>query len=246
MNFIKFLSRGHIKPAEFVPSILNRLLRLIKKKIRVPYEFVEGLPISAESLNIVDIGANRGQFCEKLLISYPNAKILAIEPQVELADELVRKFNSDRLIVKQCGFGEANYRHDLNIMSESGASSFKDQHAKHSKINPHLSLISTSTVDVKKGDDVIGEVFGAENIFLVKIDVEGFEVNCLKGLSSSLSKIKFILIEISSVRADSYIHDVIEILNLLVSTHDLVSLSDIIRDEKGWIVQADYLFKRND
>jgi hypothetical protein len=48
------------------------------------------------------------------------------------------------------------------------------------------------------------------------------------------------------VRADSYIHDVIEILNLLASTHDLVSLSDIIRDEKGWIVQADYLFKRND
>ena len=40
---------------------------------------------------------------------------------------------TDRLIVKQCGFGEANYNHNLNIMSESGASSFKDQHVKHSK-----------------------------------------------------------------------------------------------------------------
>jgi FkbM family methyltransferase len=219
---------------------------LFKKKIRIPYEFVEGLPISQEYLNIVDIGANKGQFCEKLLISYPNAKILAIEPQVSLAKDLLNKFKTDRLIVKQCGFGESNYRHNLNIMSESGASSFKDQHLKHSKTNPHLRLINTINVDVRKGSEVIEEVFSGENIFLIKIDVEGFELNCLKGLSSIFTRIKFILIEISSVRADSYAREILDILNLLSETHDLVSLNDIIRDKKGWIVQADFLFKLND
>ncbi len=246
MNLIKLLSKGHIRPDELVPSIFNRLLRLCKKKIRIPYEFVEGLPISEEYLNIVDIGANKGQFCEKLLISYPNAKILAIEPQVNLAKDLLNKFKTDRLIVKQCGFGEDNYRHNLNIMSESGASSFKDQHVKHSKTNPHLHLINTSNVDVRIGSEVIEEVFGPKNIFLIKIDVEGFELNCLKGLSSIFTKIKFILIEISSVRTDSYAREILDILNLLSQTHDLISLNDIIRDDKGWIVQADFLFKLND
>jgi len=246
MNLIKFLSRDHISPAEFVPSIFNRLLRLAKKKIRIPYEFVEGLPISGDFLNIVDVGANKGQFCEKLLISYPNAKILAIEPQANLANDLLNKFKTDRLIVKQCGFGDANYNHNLNIMSESGASSFKDQHVKHSKTNPHLHLINISNVNVRKGSEVIAEVFNDENIFLIKMDVEGFELNCLKGLSSIFTKVKFILIEISSVRTDSYAREILDILNLLSQTHDLVSLNDIIRDEKGWIVQADFLFKLND
>ncbi len=246
MDLIKFLSRGHIKASEFVPSILKRLLRLVMKKIHLPYEFVDGLPVSRESLNIVDVGANRGQFCEKLLISYPNAKILAIEPQANLAENLLNKFQSDKLIVRQCGFGESNYMHNLNIMSESGASSFKKQHEKHSKTNPHLHLIKTSIVDVRKGSEVIEEVFGSEDIFLIKIDVEGFELNCLKGLSSIFTKIKFILIEISSTRTDSYAHEILNILNLLSETHDLMNLNDVIRNEKGWIIQADFLFKRND
>jgi FkbM family methyltransferase len=212
----------------------------------MPYEFVEGLPISKEYLYIVDVGANKGQFCEKLLISYPNAKILAIEPQANLARNLSSNFQGDRLVVRQCGFGEANYKKKLNILSESGASSFKNQHAKHSKSNPHLNLIKTSIVDVRKGSEVIEEVFNKKNIFLVKIDVEGFEINCLKGLLPSLPRIKFILIEISSVRADSFAREIIDILNLLYKTHDLLNLHDIIRDENGRIIQADFLFKIND
>jgi FkbM family methyltransferase len=245
MNIIGFLSNGHIKGAELIPSIAIRIFRLVKKKLGIQYQFVQGLPISNEKLNIVDVGANKGQFCEKLLISYPNAKVLAIEPQTDLAFQLLNKFATDRLIVRQCGLGEANYKDKLNVMSESGASSFKRQHIKHSKTNPHLTLVNTTTVEIRKGDDVINEVFRNEDIFLAKIDVEGFELNCLKGLQKCLPRINFILIEISSVRTDSYLKDILSIMDILSKTHDFISLNDIVYDEKGWIVQADYLFKLN-
>jgi FkbM family methyltransferase len=135
---------------------------------------------------VFDIGANIGKFT-KLFLKL-NAKIICVEPQRDLADDLVEKFKkNDSVFVINNGIGSYKTKSMFYICEDNTKSSFiKDWNKKsHENI---FKIKSSYEIDIITLDDLI-ERFGTPTF--CKIDVEGFELEVLKGLNKPIKYLSF-------------------------------------------------------
>ena len=133
-----------------------------------------------------DIGAHTGWF--SLLaskISGPNGKVFSFEPSPDVFNVLsanIRGLNSVRAI--QCGVGSAD---TVAAFAAQGASSSASFVEEVTKINQHYlpeTPIRKVEVKIRKVDTLVNEIGWPH---LAKIDVEGFELEVLKGATGLLS-----------------------------------------------------------
>lgn len=127
-----------------------------------------------------DIGANAGSRTEVFLCL--GARVVAIEPQEELVFHLMKQFGSNanfHLVPKAVGAAEGE--DTLYIASAHAVSSLiPDWYLHHQR---SFQLKATRQVPVTTLDNLIIE-FGLP--VFAKIDVEGFELEVLRGLSSPI------------------------------------------------------------
>ncbi|RDC65919.1 FkbM family methyltransferase [Adhaeribacter pallidiroseus] len=154
---------------------------------------------------LVDIGSNRGESILSMLIAskanYSN-KIIGFEPNYLIFEKLKNYFRTNKR-VSVYNFGLANKDRDLTLFVPfyrkwmfDGLSSFKYE-AAHDwlktqlwRFDEHKLHIRTVKCEVKKLDD-----FKLKPYF-VKIDVQGYELEVLKGAMETLKNFKpIILIE---------------------------------------------------
>ncbi|MDD3859053.1 MAG: FkbM family methyltransferase [Bacteroidales bacterium] len=151
-----------------------------------------------KSINtIVDVGAHLGSFSVYLNSYYSIKKCLLIEPIPELCDKMRDTFKNDDgfIIINKLVMGDSN-DYTLHINEQQSTSSvldFKDI-PELSEINISkrcdMNFISTTLDEVCRENEI-------ESIDLLKIDVQGAEINVLEGGLSILHKTKFIYIELS-------------------------------------------------
>ena len=148
----------------------------------------------------IDVGAHKGEFLNYLLsINYK--KIYCFEPQKKIFKIVYKNFKNKKNI--QCfnlGLAHKNYKiifYENKLSSTSSFSVGKNtpfSKIKNLIINSKNFYVDKYPINVKTLDEIFinKKIF---NIFL-KIDVEGFELNVLKGAKKTISKkVKFILIE---------------------------------------------------
>lgn len=158
-----------------------------------PFNFI---PLQHEEVYcVIDIGANIGSISLAALRSFPNANVYAFEPLSELIPVITDKCArySDRLYIKNIALGEVAQNLTINISNSPAASSFKPRAKSYIQQNPCIKTLSRREIRVEKLDD-------QENLItpdVVKIDVEGFEYEVIRGGAQLLSKAKCIIIEIS-------------------------------------------------
>jgi len=126
----------------------------------------------------VDIGANIGMITLHARSLVGSAgRIDCFEPNPDCVDSLRRNLalnDIQNVVIHQCALAEIAGSMTLSLMSgHSGTATLADVGGK---------AIRKIVVDVRVGDEVIKEVPR-----LMKIDVEGFELQVLKGLRSTLS-----------------------------------------------------------
>jgi FkbM family methyltransferase len=159
--------------------------------------------ILGEGDTFIDIGSNEGFF--SILASKifgPAGHVYSIEPQQRLWEILMKNISLNNCFNTQLlplGIGSAEQTLTLNLYStlNTGASSFgKDYNFKVSFAGARKWLYGHQTVKVKPLDE-IAKIF-PERIKLIKIDVEGFEFEVLKGMTLILNsqRIDHLLIEI--------------------------------------------------
>ena len=150
---------------------------------------------------IIDIGAHKGEFLESTLKIEKVNSFYAFEPQKNIFKELNGKFSDNQKITL------FNYAMDKEITSRklkinklSMTSSLAEINDKslYLKIkNFLLSSKSNFEDEYEVQTQTVDKVF--ENISLkkglLKIDVEGFEMNVIKGSQVKLNEIPFILLE---------------------------------------------------
>lgn len=148
----------------------------------------------------VDIGAHKGEFLSYILrLKYK--KIFCFEPQRNIYRQLFKKFKKNKKIkFYNIGLSKENSKRTIFINKLTSTSTFSKYKVsnflriKNFILNSPNTFIDKYNVNIRKLDDVITNK-EVKDCFL-KIDVEGFELNVLKGAKKFLSnKTKLVLVE---------------------------------------------------
>lgn len=150
---------------------------------------------------IIDVGAHKGEFLEKMLKIEKINTFYAFEPQKHIFNELNKKFSENSKIVL------FNYAVDKEVSNKklqvnklsmtSSLAEFNDK-SLYLKIKNFLTFSKTNFVEEHETQtNTIDNIFKKINLekTLLKIDVEGFELNVIKGSQIKLKEISFVLIE---------------------------------------------------
>lgn len=184
----------------------------------------------SKEVKIIDIGANKGQSIDFFLNIYPNAEIDSFEPNKKLFSFLQNNYmskNNSRKNIKLHNLGLSNIKGELifheNILDETSTfeelnlnSKYLQKKAKVLGVTKENIIVDNYKVNVIRLSDFILQNPGVLYEIL-KIDVEGHELQCLQGLfNDELKTIPIRFIQLESHNDDMYLsnnqHNDIEIL----------------------------------
>jgi len=134
-----------------------------------------------EGSNVLDIGTNIGWVAHNLARISKSGSVLGFEPDPYNYDRCLEniKLNSlKNLHVYPVGLGAANTRVGMEIRTPSNLGG--------NRIAPAAGNATTRTVEIKKLDD-FEPAKALRQIHLIKIDVEGYELNVLRGAENTIA-----------------------------------------------------------
>jgi len=181
-------------------KILEKFVAIINSKYQQKriMSFFKNLNIEVA----IDVGSHKGEFIDSLLELKKIKKIHAFEPQKEIFKELQYKYkNKNKVDLNNYALGSKKGEAILNINKLSSASSIRNFNKKslwykfrNLLIHEKNSVIFKKRIKI----DIIDNYFklrSINSIDLLKIDVEGYELEVLKGTTKNMSKVKYVVIE---------------------------------------------------
>ena len=176
-NFINFLDKNYHH---------KRIIRFLKKyKIDL----------------IIDIGSHKGEFLFNITTHLPFKKAYSFEPQIEIFNILKSKsINDERVIHNNIALSDIIEKKKIVINKLTSTSSLSDFDQNSIFLKVKNFLLKQKNEELKSYEiqtDTIDNYFKEINLqsSLIKIDVEGYEFNVLKGSKNTIKKISFVLIE---------------------------------------------------
>jgi len=149
--------------------------------------------------NVLDVGANVGAYSEELNRFFPKSKIFAFEPSSSAAEEFSKRFAGNAsvsLINSAIGKSDGNATLYFDFES-SGLASLTNRRLGHFGINfGHSQNVKVMTLDTWFEQSQVIPDF-------IKIDVEGHELDVLKGAEKVLKKTKLVQFEFGGCNIDT-------------------------------------------
>jgi FkbM family methyltransferase len=151
--------------------------------------------------DIVDVGSNRGNWSNAIIPKLKidsSALIMLIDPIQECSEDNLK--NLQKLAEVQCvrlAVGSGKSFGNIHIASNDGeSSSFLNFAAAHSNAAPEVVYLAEEKVEIAALDFICHDILGRQNT-LLKIDVQGFEMEVLQGASRLLNQCSVIVVEAS-------------------------------------------------
>jgi FkbM family methyltransferase len=188
---------------------------------------------------IVDVGANKGQFALLAAELFPGATIYCFEPLEEPAARL-RKMLGSGVKLFETAIGCSESQSIIHVARRDDSSSLLPI-AKQSEIFPGTELREKRVVSVAP----LTKYLSLEKLnqpVLLKIDVQGYELQVLKGCDPLLF-FRYIFLRCSFIelyQKQALAGDVI--LYLIDRNFQLSGVYNQVKDRNGRPVQADFLF----
>lgn len=207
--------------SDLIPPIFFKIQRKLCNKLGIgdvrihPFNKI---PLSITPKVIMDVGANIGDVALAALKSYPSTKIICFEPVANSFYTLSNRLKSysERVTLINKALSDKSGECNINITSFHGSNSINPQSHFHSYINPGIREISKEKIQLAKLDEYI-EKFNGQVVDILKLDVEGHELNVINGGKLFIKKyVDVIIIECSIMRDNSWENQSIsEIFNSL-------------------------------
>jgi FkbM family methyltransferase len=149
---------------------------------------------------LIDVGANEGHFSRAAAILGRPARVLAVEPQADCQAALrARLEDMPGCTIFKLAMGSARGTVTLNrTRSGSFASTLRPIPGISAEYGNSAELIGTEDVELSTVD-AIAEAAGLDEVGLLKIDVQGAELEVLKGARNTLQRTTAVLLEINYV-----------------------------------------------
>lgn len=191
-----------------------------------PIDFIRSRGIDV----VVDVGANVGQYAERLRSDGYAGWIISAEPVHAAFDMLAARASADaRWQVLDLAFGEKRGTSQINISEASVFSSIRSQLPSAAAFNVESRVIGRETIRMARLDDIFPELPRGQAF--LKIDTQGYEQQVLMGASDCLSKFLGVQMELPIVHlyegtwrfdeAAAYMHERgFEISNIVPVNYD--------------------------
>jgi FkbM family methyltransferase len=201
-------------------------------------------PLPPDLRTVIDVGANRGQFAVVARERWPAAKLICFEPLPQAAAVLRRVVgeNADVEMV-EAAVSFAPGTATIHVSRSDDSSSLLAITNRQSVTFPGTDEVATVDVPTTSLDHHLDGALARPA--LLKLDVQGFELEVLRGAEKTLSSVDFVVVECSfqefyagQAKAD----DVVRFLHghgfsLLTATAPSV-------DRHGVVLQLDFIFER--
>lgn len=191
---------------------------------------------------MIDVGANYGQFVEKMRSARFRGDIISFEPISAAHAFLVAKAGRDPHwhIAPRMAIGDTEGDIEINIYADSSLSS------------PYRIIDSNETpvierVHMMRLDDALTGFDLTGRQILLKIDVQGFETAVLDGAPETLEKATAIMLEVSLLPMYEHETPYLEMLSRLreLGFHAVYFAPVLNRNRLGEAVQMDAFLVRN-
>ena len=197
-------------------------------------------------LELLDVGANQGQFASSLFSAGYNGSITSFEPLLiphkklkKLAEKNPRWLVADRVAVgAEIGIVEINI--SQNLVSSSILPILVD----HTSAAPNSKYMGRESISMITLDSFFNKK--PMNRPFIKIDTQGYEMQVLKGCANSLKDVSGVLVEVSIASLYEGQADYISLLSFLRDAgFDIWAVNPGFRDpSSGRLLQFDALFFR--
>lgn len=193
---------------------------------------------------VIDVGANVGQFSLTCRILYPSVSIVAFEP-IPQAAALYRRVHAEcpRVTLNEFALGTEAGTAVLHLSRSADSSSLLPIGELQTSVFPKTEEVGTIEVPVARLDDFSSTWSGRKNQ-LLKLDVQGFELNVLLGGQQTLQSCRFVYVECSEVQLYKGQAVRQEVSSFLESKGFEEAGRFNAQFMDGNLIQADYLFQR--
>ena len=192
---------------------------------------------------VVDIGANRGQFALVARRVFPLARIISFEPLKGPAQQYRQVFARDaRVSLHEHALGSEAGAHVMHIASRDDSSSLLPITDVQTDLYPDTVESRTESVPVERLDDVLS-VDEIVRPSLLKLDIQGYELEALKGAEQLLLHFDYVYSECAfcELYAGQALADSV-IAFLAARGFQLRGVYNAGYSREGFAVQADILF----
>ncbi len=195
---------------------------------------------------VIDIGANRGQFALVTRKCFPDSRIFSFEPLAIPASRFRSVFQKDPdIILHQVAIGPQTGETTIHVSAADDSSSLLPISPLQERLFPGTNEICTEMVKIGPlSDYVLPEEIVSPA--MLKLDVQGYELEALQGCEELLDQFSYIYAECSFVELYSGQALADEIIAWLRERGWCLSgFYNMTYDRKGRSIQADFLFENS-
>lgn len=193
---------------------------------------------------ILDCGANIGQFARAAVETFPDVRVVAFEPVPEIARTLERNLaDRPRVEVRHVALGSYDGTTSFHRNEFSSASSILTLRRDAQLLFPGVRERDVIEVPIARLDTALADE-SLEQPVLLKLDLQGYELEAVKGARRTLAQTQHVLLETSFAATYEGEHLFGDVYAAMWEVgFRLVAPVAVLRDARGRVAQMDALFE---